>query len=297
MTNTLKLGIPKGSLQDATIQLFARAGFNIYANARSYFPAIDDPEIDCMLIRAQEMARYVADGVLDAGLTGQDWIAEHAAASGGNAAVVPLADLIYAKQSFGKVRWVLAVPEESRYQSARDLDGATVATELVRATQAYFSGQGINVNVEFSWGATEVKPPRLADAIVEVTETGSSLRANRLRIIDTVLESNTQLIANPGALDDAWKRTKLENIALLLKAAIEAQGRVGIMLNARRADLAAVLALLPALQRPTISPLSDDDWVAINTIIEERTVRDLIPRLKAARAQGIVEYPLNKIVM
>ena len=297
MANTLKLGIPKGSLQDATIQLFARAGFNIYASARSYFPAIDDPEIDCMLIRAQEMARYVADGVLDAGLTGQDWIAEHQAASGGNAGVVPLADLIYAKQSFGKVRWVLAVPEESRYQSARDLEGATVATELVRATQAYFTRQGINVNVEFSWGATEVKAPRLADAIVEVTETGSSLRANRLRIIDTVLESNTQLIANPGALDEAWKRTKLENIALLLRAAIEAQGRVGIMLNTRRADLAAVLALLPALQRPTISPLSDDDWVAINTIIEERTVRDLIPRLKAARAQGIVEYPLNKIVM
>jgi ATP phosphoribosyltransferase len=297
MTNTLKLGIPKGSLQDATIQLFARAGFNIYASARSYFPAIDDPEIDCMLIRAQEMARYVADGVLDAGLTGQDWIAEHAAANGGHAAVVPLADLIYAKQSFGKVRWVLAVPEESRYESVRDLEGATIATELVRATQAYFSRQGINVNVEFSWGATEVKAPRLADAIVEVTETGSSLRANRLRVIDTVLESNTQLIANPGALDDPWKRTKLENIALLLKAAMEAQGRVGIMLNTRRADLAAVLALLPALQRPTISPLSDDDWVAINTIIEERTVRDLIPRLKAARAQGIVEYPLNKIVM
>jgi len=297
MSNTLKLGIPKGSLQDATIQLFARAGFNIYASARSYFPAIDDPEIDCMLIRAQEMARYVADGVLDAGLTGQDWIAEHAAANGGASAVVPLADLVYAKQSFGKVRWVLAVPEASRYQAARDLEGATIATELVRATQAYFARQSINVNVEFSWGATEVKAPRLADAIVEVTETGSSLRANRLRIIDTVLESNTQLIANPGALDNAWKRTKLENIALLLKAAIEAQGRVGIMLNTRRADLASILALLPALQRPTISPLSDEDWVAINTIIEERTVRDLIPRLKAARAQGIVEYPLNKIVM
>jgi ATP phosphoribosyltransferase len=295
---TLKLGIPKGSLQDATIQLFARAGFNIYASARSYFPAIDDPEIDCMLIRAQEMARYVADGVLDAGLTGQDWIAEHAAANGSTTGgVTPLADLIYAKQSFGKVRWVLAVPEESRYQSPRDLEGATIATELVRATQAYFARQEITVNVEFSWGATEVKAPRLADAIVEVTETGSSLRANRLRIIDTVLESNTQLIGNPTALSDPWKRTKLENIALLLKAAIEAQGRVGIMLNVRRADLDAVLGLLPALQRPTISPLSDDEWVAINTIIEERTVRDLIPRLKAARAQGIVEYPLNKIVM
>jgi ATP phosphoribosyltransferase len=298
MSHSLRLGIPKGSLQDATVQLFARAGFNIYASARSYFPAIDDPEIDCMLIRAQEMARYVADGVLDAGLTGQDWIAEHAAANGSTSGgVTPLADLIYAKQSFGKVRWVLAVPEESRYQSPRDLEGATIATELVRATQAYFARQGVKVNVEFSWGATEVKAPRLADAIVEVTETGSSLRANRLRIIDTVLESNTQLIGNPTALSDPWKRTKLENIALLLKAAIEAQGRVGIMLNVRRADLDAVLALLPALQRPTISPLSDNEWVAINTIIEERTVRDLIPRLKGARAQGIVEYPLNKIVM
>ena len=298
MTNSLKLGIPKGSLQDATIQLFARAGFNIYASARSYFPAIDDPEIDCMLIRAQEMARYVADGVLDAGLTGQDWIAEHAAANGSTTGgVTPLADLIYAKQSFGKVRWVLAVPEESRYHSPRDLEGATIATELVRATQAYFARQGVKVNVEFSWGATEVKAPRLADAIVEVTETGSSLRANRLRIIDTVLESNTQLIGNPLALNDPWKRTKLENIAVLLKAAIEAQGRVGLMLNVRREDLDGVLSLLPALQRPTISPLSDNEWVAINTIIEERTVRDLIPRLKAARAQGIVEYPLNKIVL
>jgi len=298
MANKIKLGIPKGSLQDATIQLFARAGFNIYASSRSYFPAIDDAEIDCMLIRAQEMARYVADGVLDAGLTGQDWIAEHAAANGNAAAsVVPLADLIYAKQSFGKVRWVLAVPEESTYRTPQDLQGATIATELVRATQAYFARLGVEVNVEFSWGATEVKPPTLADAIVEVTETGSSLRANRLRIIDTVMESNTQLIANGVALNDGWKRTKLENIALLLKAAIEAQGRVGIMLNVQKADLDAVLALLPALQQPTISPLSDSSWVALNTIIEERTVRDLIPKLKAARAQGIVEYPLNKIVL
>ena len=295
----LRLGIPKGSLQDATIQLFARAGFNIYASTRSYFPAIDDPEIECMLIRAQEMARYVADGVLDAGLTGQDWIAEHlAGANGGNgAALVPLADLVYAKQSFGKVRWVLAVPEDSKYQRPQDLEGATIATELVRATQAYFARLGVTVQVEFSWGATEVKPPMLADAIVEVTETGSSLRANRLRVIDTILESNTQLIANATALDDGWKRTKLENIALLLRAAIEAHGRVGIMLNVRAEDLEAVLSLLPALQRPTISHLSDPAWVAVNTIIEERTVRDLIPRLKAARAQGIVEYPLNKIVL
>jgi ATP phosphoribosyltransferase len=300
----LRLGIPKGSLQDATIQLFARAGFNIYASMRSYFPAIDDPEIECMLIRAQEMARYVADGVLDAGLTGQDWIAEHLAGAAGAVPVgakagdiVPLADLVYAKQSFGKVRWVLAVPEESRYQKPQDLQGATIATELVRATQAYFARLGVTVNVEFSWGATEVKPPTLADAIVEVTETGSSLRANRLRIIDTVMESNTQLIANSQALADDWTKTKLDNLALLLKAAIEAQGRVGIMLNVRSGDLASVLALLPALQRPTISPLSDNEWVAVNTIIEERTVRDLIPRLKAARAQGIVEYPLNKIVL
>ena len=296
-TPKLKLGIPKGSLQDATIQLFARAGFNIYASSRSYFPAIDDPEIECMLIRAQEMARYVADGVLDAGLTGQDWIAEHAANGAGDEVIVPLADLVYAKQSFGKVRWVLAVPEESSYREPGDLEGATIATELVRATQAYFARQGIRVNVEFSWGATEVKPPVLADAIVEVTETGSSLRPNRLRIIDTIMESNTQLISNRPAMLDAWKRTKLENIALLLKAAIEAQGRVGIMLNVRTDDLDAVLALLPALQQPTISPLSDSTWVALNTIIEERTVRDLIPRLKAARAQGIVEYPLNKIVL
>ena len=297
----VRLGIPKGSLQDATIQLFARAGFNIYASTRSYFPAIDDPEIECMLIRAQEMARYVADGVLDAGLTGQDWIAEHLAGvpadKTDNGTIVPLADLIYAKQSFGRVRWVLAVPEESRYHKPQDLEGATIATELVRATQAYFARLGVRVNVEFSWGATEVKPPTLADAIVEVTETGSSLRANRLRIIDTVLESNTQLIANARALEDEWTRTKLDNVALLLKAAIEAQGRVGIMLNVRSDDLRSVLALLPALQRPTISPLSDSEWVAVNTIIEERTVRDLIPRLKAARAQGIVEYPLNKIVM
>jgi ATP phosphoribosyltransferase len=297
MTNKIKLGLPKGSLQDATIQLFARAGFNIYASTRSYFPTIDDPEIDCMLIRAQEMARYVADGVLDAGLTGQDWIAEHAAANGGRDSVVPLADLVYAKQSFGKVRWVLAVPEDSRYRDTRDLQGATIATELVRVTQAYFAKQQVEVNVEFSWGATEVKPPMLADAIVEVTETGSSLRANRLRVIDTVMESNTQLIANPRALDDDWKRTKLDNVALLLRAAIEAHGRVGIMLNVRREDLAAVLQLLPALQRPTISPLSDNEWVALNTIIEERTVRDLIPLLKNARAHGIVEYPLNKIVL
>ena len=293
----LKLGIPKGSLQDATIQLFARAGFNIYVSSRSYFPAVDDPEIECMLIRAQEMARYVSDGVLDAGLTGQDWIAEHELGEGTTGVLTSVADLIYAKQSFGKVRWVLAAPEDSSMRSAADLGGKTIATELVRVTRAYLQRHGVQAHVEFSWGATEVKPPVLADAIVEATETGSTLRANRLRILDTVMESNTQLIANHSALADGWKRTKIENVALLLKAAIEAQGRVGLMLNVRRPDLQAVLALLPALQRPTISSLSDEEWVAVNTIIEERTVRDLIPKLKAARAQGIVEYPLNKIVL
>lgn len=294
---TLKLGLPKGSLQDATVQLFARAGFNIYVSSRSYYPGIDDAEIQCLLIRAQEMARYVADGVIDAGLTGLDWIAEHAAASGNSSAVVPVADLVYAKQSFGRVKWVLAVPDESPFQKAEDLAGKTIATELVRATEAYFAKKHVPVNVEFSWGATEVKPPVLADAIVEVTETGSSLRANRLRVIDTVLESNTQLIVNPAVLKDDWKKMKVENMALLLRAAIEAQGRVGIMLNVKRADLSSILSLLPALQRPTVSPLSDEEWVAVNTIIEERTVRELMPRLKAGGAEGIVEYPLNKIVL
>ena len=297
----LKLGLPKGSLQDATVQLFARAGFNIYVSARSYFPGIDDPEIECMLIRAQEMARYVADGVLDAGLTGQDWIAEYSAAQAERApdrnSLIPIADLVYAKQSFGRVKWVLAVPEESSFKRPQDLEGKTVATELVRATEAYFKRLGVHVNVEFSWGATEVKPPVLADAIVEVTETGSSLRANRLRIIDTLMESNTQFIANSSAVADPWKKTKIDNLALLLRAAIEAQGRVGLMLNVKRDNLSNILSLLPALHRPTVSPLSDADWVAVNTIIEERTVRELIPRLKAADAQGIVEYPLNKIVV
>lgn len=293
----LKLGIPKGSLQEATIQLFARAGFNIYVSTRSYFPSIDDPEIECMLIRAQEMARYVCDGVLDAGLTGQDWIAEHRLGGSGRHPLTSVTDLVYAKQSFGKVRWVLAAPENSRFKMPQDLAGATIATELVRVTRAYFDRLGVPVNVEFSWGATEVKPPVLADAIVEATETGSTLRANRLAILDTVMESTTQLIANEAALADPWKRTKIENVALLLRAAIEAQGRVGLMLNVRRTDLPKILELLPALQRPTVSSLSDEEWVAVNTIIEERMVRDLVPRLKAAGGQGIVEYPLNKIVL
>ena len=282
-------------MQESTIQLFQRAGFNIFVSSRSYFPTIDDPDIECTLIRAQEMARYVSDDAVDAGLTGQDWIAEHAAATGER--VVSVADLIYSKQSFRKVRWVLAVPEASAYRKPEDLDGATISTELVRTTESYFETLGVKVNVEFSWGATEVKPPRLADAIVEATETGSTLRANHLRVIDTVLESNPQLIASEKAMQDDGKRTKLENIAMLLKAAMEAQGRVGLMLNVRRADLDAVLALLPALQRPTVAPLSDEDWVAVTSILEERAVRELIPRLKGAGAQGIVEYPLNKIVL
>lgn len=292
---TLRLGIPKGSLQESTVQLFARAGFNVYVGSRSYYPTIDDPEIECTLIRAQEMARYVADEAVDAGLTGIDWIEEHRAATG--AEVVSVADLVYSKQSFRKVRWVLAAPEESKYRSPRDLEGARISTELVRVTERYFARLGVRVSVEFSWGATEVKPPDLADAIVEATETGSTLRANHLRILDTVLESNPRLIANRRALDDAAKRTKIENLALLLRAAMEAQGRVGLMLNVRRAELDAVLALLPALQRPTVAPLSDADWVAVSTILEERAVRELMPRLRAAGGHGIVEYPLNKIVL
>ncbi len=288
---TLKLGIPKGSLENATIELFRRAGFHITTASRSYFPAIDDPEITCMLIRAQEMARYVDDGVLDAGLTGRDWVEEN------EAQVETVADLIYAKQSFGKVRWVLAAPESSPFRSVYDLEGKVIATELVATTKRYLASKGVHAKVEFSWGATEVKPPELADAIVEVTETGSSLRANKLRILDTVLESNTQLIANRNAWADEWKRRKLLDIKLLLEGAMNALGNVGLMLNVERKNLERVLSVLPALKNPTISPLSDDAWVAVNTILEEATVRNIIPRLKEAGAQGIVEYPLNKIVL
>ncbi|HEY1218929.1 MAG: ATP phosphoribosyltransferase [Bryobacteraceae bacterium] len=287
----LKLGIPKGSLENATVDLFRRAGYVITTSSRSYFPGIDDPEIECMLIRAQEMARYVEDGILDAGLTGRDWIEEN------GAQVVAVADLIYAKQSFGKVRWVLAVPEASPFRSAKDLEGKIIATELVETTRRYLAGHGVTAKVEFSWGATEVKPPVLADAIVEVTETGSSLRANKLKIIDTVMESNTQLIANRDSWQDPAKRRKLEDMTMLLQGAINALGKVGLMLNVHRDNLQAVLAVLPALKRPTISQLSDEEWLAVNTILDESTVRDIIPRLKQAGGQGIVEYPLNKIVL
>ena len=287
----LKLGIPKGSLENATIDLFRRAGFAITTSSRSYFPAIDDPAIECMLIRAQEMARYVEDGILDAGLTGRDWIQEN------EADVVAVADLVYAKQSFGKVRWVLAVPESSPFRRVEDLEGKVIATELVATTKRYLAQHGVEAKVEFSWGATEVKPPVLADAIVEVTETGSSLRANKLTIIDTVLESNTQLIANKASWEEPEKRQKLEDMRMLLQGAINALGKVGLMLNVHRSNLGGVLAVLPALKRPTISNLSEDDWLAVNTILDETTVRDIIPRLKQAGGEGIVEYPLNKIVL
>ena len=286
----LKLGIPKGSLENATIDLFRRAGFQITVNSRSYFPAIDDPNIECMLIRAQEMARYVEDGVLDAGLTGLDWIAE----TGAN--VQPITDLVYAKQSFGRVRWVLAVPEQSEVRSVKDLEGKIIATELVETTKRYLAANGVTAKVEFSWGATEVKPPILADAIVEVTETGSSLRANNLRIVETVLESNTQFIANTTSWQDPGKRQQMQDIQMLLEGAINAMGKVGLMMNVERSTLQQVLDVLPALKTPTISTLADENWLALNTILDESTVRTIIPRLKQAGASGIVEYPLNKIV-
>jgi ATP phosphoribosyltransferase len=287
----LRLGIPKGSLQEATLSLFVRAGLRIYTNPRSYFAPTDDPEIDCLLIRAQEMARYVEHGALDAGLTGLDWVMES------GLEVIRVTDLIYAKQSMGKVKWVLAVPEDSSFLKPEDLAGCIVATELVNVTRQYFASRNVAVKVEFSWGATEVKPPLLADAIVEVTETGNSLRANHLRIIDTLLESNTQLIANKAVWADAAKRHKIENLAVMLSGAMAALGRVGLMLNVRKPDLAAVLGLLPALKNPTVAPLADGQWVAVNTVIEENAAWSLIPKLKEASAQGIVEYPLNKVVM
>ncbi len=287
----LKLGIPKGSLQDATIELFARAGWKITLSSRSYVPSIDDPEIECLMVRAQEMARYVETGALDAGITGHDWVVET------GAAVDELSELVYAKQRLARVRWVLAVPEDSSIREARGLEGKVIATEVVRITENYLAHHGVQARVEFSWGATEVKVPQLADAIVEVTETGSSLRANRLRVVDTVLESATVFIMNRVAAADAWKRQKSENLILMLQGAIAAASKVGLLLNVRRGDLPGVLDVLPALKKPTISTLSDPEWVAVNTIIEEAVVRQILPKLKAAKAQGIVEYPLNKIVL
>jgi ATP phosphoribosyltransferase len=286
----LKFGIPKGSLQDATIDLLARAGWKVSLSSRSYVPTIDDPEMDCLLVRAQEMARYVETGALDAGITGHDWVEET------RADVLELTELVYAKQRLARVKWVLAVPEDSSVREPRELEGKVIATEVVGITEKYLAKHGVKARVEFSWGATEVKVPQLADAIVEVTETGSSLRANRLRILDTVLQSATVFIMNRKSVEDPAKREKAESLILMLQGAIAAATRVGLMLNVRREDLVAVLGVLPALKNPTISALSDSDWVAVNTIIEESVVRQILPRLKAARAQGIVEYPLNKIV-
>ena len=288
--NILKLGIPAGSLQEATAGLFRQAGYQITFRSRSYYPDIDDPEIQCILIRAQEIARYVQDGVMDAGLTGHDWIVEN------RAQVVEVAELVFAKVSRRPVRWVLAVPEDSPIQSPKDLQGKHIATEVVNLTTDYLKGHGVQAHVEFSWGATEVKPPQLADAIVEVTETGSSLRANNLRIVDTILTSTPRLIANQASWQDPWKRKKIENITLMLRGAMAAEGKVGLMMNVPEKNLDAILEALPALQKPTVAPLANGDWVAVDTIIDESVVRDIIPRLKEAGASGIVEYPLNKII-
>jgi ATP phosphoribosyltransferase len=286
----LRLGIPTGSLLESTFQLLAGAGLDVYTSGRSYVAGTSDAEIECLLIRAQEMARYVAHGVLDAGLTGLDWVLES------GLEVTAVSDLAYAKQSRGRVRWVLAVPDDSPYRKLRDLAGCTVATELVGVARRYFAEKGVPVDVEFSWGATEIKPPELADAIVEATETGSSLRANRLRILDTVLESTTQLIANTTSWGDPGRRAKIADLALMLNGALEARGRVGLMCNVRRDDLEGVLSVLPALNRPTVAALSDDLWVAVNTVIEETMAWEIVPQLKASGAEGIVEYPLNKVV-
>ncbi len=290
MSNVLKLGIPAGSLQEATAELFRRAGYKITFGARSYYPTIDDEELECLLIRAQEMARYVQDGVLDAGLTGYDWIMET------GADVFEVAELVFSKVSRRPVRWVLCVPQDSQVKTVKDLQGKRIATEAVGLTTRYLQQHAVTAKVEFSWGATEVKPPKLVDAIVEVTETGSSLKANNLRIVDEVLQSTTRFIANHTAIADPWKKQKIDDIVLMLRGAMAAEGRVGLMMNVERKDLTKILALLPALQNPTVSELSDKQWAAVNTILDESTVRHLIPRLRAAGARGIVEYPLSKII-
>ena len=286
----LKLGIPKGSLEEATVKLFARAGYNIRIKSRSYFPSIDDDEIECMLIRAQEIARYVADGVLDAGLTGKDWIMEN------RADVEEIAPLVYSKVSARPVRWVLAVPNDSSIQTVQDLQGKRIATEVINLTTDWLKGHGVTANVEFSWGATEVKAPKLVDAIVEVTETGSSLKANNLRIVDTLMESTTRFIMNKTANQDAWKRNKVDRLVMMLQGAMAANGKVGIMLNAPKDKLDEITKIFPSDKKPTVSELNDPKWVAINVILEEKLVRDFLPDLKKAGAEDIVEYPLNKII-
>jgi ATP phosphoribosyltransferase len=286
----LKLGIPAGSLQEATGDLFRKAGYKITFASRSYYPNIDDPEIHCTLIRAQEMPRYVQDGSLDCGLTGYDWVLEN------DAKVVELAELVFSKVSRRPVRWVLAVPNDSAIHSVKDLQGKRIATEVVNLTRRWLAKHGVEAQVEFSWGATEVKPPKFADAIVEVTETGSSIRANNLRIVEELLQSTTRFIANTRAAEDEWKRRKMEDLILMLRGAMAAEGRVGLMMNVPKDDLPAVLKILPALQNPTVSSLSDPHWIAVNTILEEDIVRHIVPQLKQAGARGIVEYPLNKII-
>lgn len=290
MNQQLRLGIPAGSLQEATGELFRKAGYKITFASRSYYPTIDDPEIHCTLIRAQEMPRYVEDGSLDCGLTGYDWILEN------DAKVVELGELVFSKVSKRPVRWVLAVPNDSPVQTVKDLQGKRIATEVVGLTRRWLSKHGVEAHVEFSWGATEVKPPRLADAIVEVTETGSSLRANNLRIVAELMQSTTRFIANAEAVRDPWKKSKMDDMLLMLQGAMAAEGKVGLMMNVKKSDLQNVLKILPALQNPTISSLSDEKWVAVNTILDESIVRHMIPQLKAAGARGIVEYPLNKII-
>jgi len=289
-SKVLKLGIPAGSLQEATAELFRRAGYRITFSSRSYYPSIDDDEIECLLIRAQEMARYVQDGVLDAGLTGYDWIQET------GADVHEVAELVFSKVSRRPVRWVLCVPESSPVQTVKDLEGKRIATEAVGLTEQYLAKHGVKARVEFSWGATEVKPPKLADAIVEVTETGSSLVANKLRIVDEVIKSTTRFIANHKAYADPWKKQKVDDLVLMLRGAMAAEGKVGLMMNVQRANLSKVLSLLPALQQPTVSDLADRDWVDVNTVLDESVVRRIIPRLKSAGARGLVEYPLSKVI-
>jgi len=288
--NQLKLGLPKGSLQESTIKLFARAGYRITVSSRSYLPNIDDPEIECLLFRAQEIARYVDRGVLDAGLTGKDWITES------GADVFEVEDLVYSKATAKVYRWVVAVPEDSPIRSVQDLEGKRIATELVRATEHFLEAHGVRAEVEYSWGATEIKVPHLVDAIVEGTETGSSLRAHKLRIVDTVVESNTKLIANHDAWCDPWKREKIEILSMLLKGALEADAKVGLKMNAPRENLDAIIQHLPALHTPTISSQTDTNWVAIEVVIDEHIARDIIPKLSKAGAEGIIEYPLNKLI-
>lgn len=286
----LKLGMPKGSLQEPTIRLFEKAGYRVIVRPRSYIPSIDDPEMECLMFRAQEMARYVERGVLDAGLTGKDWIIEN------DADVVEVEDLVYSRSTTKAYRWVLAVPEDSDIKSVKDLEGKRIATELVNATKRYLERHGVSAEVEYSWGATEVKAPLLVDAIVEGTETGSSLRAHRLRIVDTVAESTTKLIANHQAWADPWKRGKIEVLATLLKGALEAEQKVGLKMNVPKAKLEEVSRQLPALHTPTISSQTDPDWVALEVVVDKKTVRDIVPALKGAGAEGIIEYPLNKVI-